>query len=216
MEVVYKHMRSRDHIKHGQVLWTAVSIKDPPAGIAAARGHRPRPRPARSLHGRRRATAHRPSSRSQRLLHRARRLCQQAYDQGGLLSNCDIAEMLHVSVTTWASCWPSTSVHQDHRPATCHASRRRNGITHKRIICWKRYAEGRSRTSSLARRTTVSRPWTAISGNTIASATAASRGSRPSKPPTPCDAACAWCGSTSRSTICWRREMLDSHSHPPE
>ncbi len=30
MEIVNKHMRSRDHVKHGQVLWAAIDIKDPP------------------------------------------------------------------------------------------------------------------------------------------------------------------------------------------
>ena len=46
----------------------------------------------------------------QRLLHKARRLCQQAYEQGGLLSNCDIAELLHTHDSRdRARCWPSMS-----------------------------------------------------------------------------------------------------------
>ncbi len=31
LEVVYKHMRAKDHLVHGQVLWMAVSVNDPPA-----------------------------------------------------------------------------------------------------------------------------------------------------------------------------------------
>ena len=30
LEVVFKQMRSKDHVVHGQVLWMAVSVNDPP------------------------------------------------------------------------------------------------------------------------------------------------------------------------------------------
>jgi len=30
LEVVHNHVRPKDSIRHGQVLWTAVSIEDPP------------------------------------------------------------------------------------------------------------------------------------------------------------------------------------------
>ena len=80
----------------------------------------------------------------ERLLHKARRMCQQAYEQGGLLSNCDIAEMLHTS-----GCYIGTLLarYEQHtntvipRRATLHDVG--SGLTHKRIICWKRYAEGK-------------------------------------------------------------------------
>ena len=31
LEVVFKHMRSQEHLTHGQALWMAVSVDDPPA-----------------------------------------------------------------------------------------------------------------------------------------------------------------------------------------
>src|SRR4029077_5293585 len=31
LEVVFKHMRAKDHLAHGQALWMAVGLNDPPA-----------------------------------------------------------------------------------------------------------------------------------------------------------------------------------------
>ena len=80
----------------------------------------------------------------QRLLRRAIRLCQQAYDQGGLLSNCDLAELLNTDDSRLAH------VLAEHERVTGTLVPRRatvhdvgTGLTHKRIICWKRYAEGK-------------------------------------------------------------------------
>jgi hypothetical protein len=144
MDVVSKYMRPRDHVAHGQVLWAAVDINDPP---------RRQRRPAdtklvpvlldlstaddvqRRIDG---------QSRSERLLHRARRLCQQAYEQGGLLSNSDIAEMLHVG-----SDYVGKLLAEHERSTQTIVPRRAtlhdvgSGITHKRIICWLRYARGK-------------------------------------------------------------------------
>src|SRR6202007_3404329 len=81
---------------------------------------------------------------AQRLLHRAVRLCAQAHRQGGLLSNCDLAELLNVDDSTVAG------VLAEHERKTGALVPRRatlhdvgTGLTHKRIICWKRYAEGK-------------------------------------------------------------------------
>jgi hypothetical protein len=144
LEVVVKHMRPRDHLQHGQVLWMAVSVKDPP---------RQRRRlvdtdlvpvlldlsTAEDVE--RRIDRLRPS---QRLLHKALRLCRQAYGQGGLLSNCDLAELLHTQDGRIAV------LLAEHERATHTIVPRRatlhdvgSGLTHKRIICWKRYAEGK-------------------------------------------------------------------------
>jgi hypothetical protein len=30
LEVIFKHMRPQDHVAHGQILWMAVSLNDPP------------------------------------------------------------------------------------------------------------------------------------------------------------------------------------------
>jgi Protein of unknown function (DUF1670) len=144
IEVVFKHMRPRDHIKHGQVLWMAVDINDPP------QRHR---RTAdtkliavlldlSTVEDVQRRINRLPAP--ERLLHRARRLCQQAYEQGGLLSNCDIAEMLHVS-----SDYVGQLLAQHERSTNTIVPRRAtlhdvgSGLTHKRIICWLRYACGK-------------------------------------------------------------------------
>jgi len=144
MDVVSQHMRSRDHIKPGQLLWAAVDINDPPRRHRRAADTKLVPvllDLSTADDVQRRIDR---LSKSERLLHRARRLCQQAYEQGGLLSNCDIAEMLHVS---------SDYVGQllaEHERSTRKIVPRRatlhdvgSGITHKHIICWLRYARGK-------------------------------------------------------------------------
>ena len=71
-------------------------------------------------------------------------MCQQAYEQGGLLSNCDIAEMLHTSdgvVGTLLAQYGRRTDTIVPRRATLHDVG--SGLTHKRIICWMRYAEGK-------------------------------------------------------------------------
>ena len=144
MDVVTQYMRSRDHIKPGQLLWAAVDINDPPRRHRRAADTKLVPvllDLSTADDVQRRIDR---LSKSERLLHRARRLCQQAYEQGGLLSNCDIAEMLHVS---------SDYVGQllaEHERSTKKIVPRRatlhdvgSGITHKHIICWLRYARGK-------------------------------------------------------------------------
>ena len=96
LEVIFKHMRPKDHVTHGQVLWMAVSVNDPPR-------HRQRIADTDlvpvllDL-----STAEDVQQRidrlpaRQRLLRKALRLCEQAHEQGGLLSNCDLAELLSV------------------------------------------------------------------------------------------------------------------------
>jgi hypothetical protein len=145
LEVVEKHLRPRASVRHGQVLWMAVSRNDPPA------------------HGKRmthtdlipvvlnlstssdidailaRQTA------PQRLLGKALRLCREAYEQGALLSNCDLAELLNRSESFIAGLL--ADYERNHRQivprrATLHDVG--TGLTHKGIICWKRYAEGKS------------------------------------------------------------------------
>ena len=34
LEVVYQHLRPREHVRHGQVVWLAISLNDPPAQSA--------------------------------------------------------------------------------------------------------------------------------------------------------------------------------------
>ena len=137
----------------GQALWMDISISDPPArgkftadmdlvplilnisnpDDIEARLQR---QPARD-----------------RLRNKAIRLCEQAYSQGALLSNCDLAELLSTSDTTVAH------VLAEHERQTGKVVPRRatlhdvgTGMTHKRIICWKRYVEGKS-SDQIARET---------------------------------------------------------------
>jgi Protein of unknown function (DUF1670) len=144
LEVVFKHMRARDHIKHGQALWMAVSIDDPPRRHQRIADTKLVPvlLDISTADDVQRLIDGLPAP--QRLLHKARRLCQQAYEQGGLLSNCDVAELLHASAN-----YLGTLLAEHERCTNTVIPRRAtlhdvgSGLTHKRIICWKRYAEGK-------------------------------------------------------------------------
>jgi hypothetical protein len=144
LEVVFQHMRPRDRVKHGQVLWMAVAVDDPPRLHKRIANTKLVPvlLDISTAEDVQRRIDRRPVP--ERLLHKARRLCQQAYEQGGLLSNCDIAEMLHVHDSAisrvLAKHERSTNTIVPRR-ATLHDVG--SGITHKRIICWKRFAEGK-------------------------------------------------------------------------
>jgi hypothetical protein len=144
LEVVFQHMRPRDHVKHGQALWMAVAIDDPPR-----RGQRiantklvPVLLDISTAEDVQRRIDH--VLPSERLLHKARRMCQQAYEQGGLLSNCDIAEMLHANesfIGTLLASYEDRTNTIVPRRANLHDVG--SGLTHKRIVCWKRFAEGK-------------------------------------------------------------------------
>jgi hypothetical protein len=80
----------------------------------------------------------------EQLREKAARLCQQAHAQGGLLSNCDLAELLAQSDSRIAQVlaeYERTSGRVVPRRATLHDVG--TALTHKRIICYKRYAEGK-------------------------------------------------------------------------
>jgi hypothetical protein len=201
LEIIFKHMRPKDHLVHGQTLWMAVSVHDPP-------GRRQRIADTElvpvlldlfTAEDAQRRIDRLPAP--QRLLRKALRLCEQAYNQGGLLSNCDLAELLNTNDSQIAH------VLAQHERATNTLVPRRatlhdvgTGLTHKRIICWKRYAE-RS---------------TATSASTIASATVAFRASRPSKPLMPWGAAWLWSKSTWPSMTCWRKAVPERVAPAPE
>ena len=107
LEVVFKRMRSKDHLVHGQVLWMAVSLNDPPRrrqrisdvdlvpvllDISTAEDVQLRidrlPAP-------------------QRLLRKAIRLCEQAHNRADC-SPIAISPSCSVSLTAGSlMCWPS-------------------------------------------------------------------------------------------------------------
>ena len=144
LEVVVKQMRSKDHLVHGQVLWMAVSVNDPPRRRQRISDIELVPVLLDI------STAEDVELRidrvpaSQRLLRKALRLCKQAHAQGGLLSNCDLAELLGNTDSQIAhvlSEYERSTNTLVPRRATLHDVG--TGLTHKRIICWKRYAEGK-------------------------------------------------------------------------
>jgi hypothetical protein len=145
LKVVAEHVRPREHIQHGQVLWMGVSKDDPP---------RRRQRIADtdlvpvvldlSISEDIEARLDRQSP-GERLRQKAVRLCEQAYRQGALLSNCDLAEMLNKSDADIAH---TLGNHERGtgklvpRRATLHDVG--TGLTHKQVICRKYYAEGKT------------------------------------------------------------------------
>lgn len=144
LEVVDGHLRPQEHLSHGQVLWLAVSINDPPRRHQRIADTDLVPvildlSDAQDIEGRLERR-----SREQRLLHKALRLCRQAHQQGGLLSNCDLAELLNISdsyVANVLATYEKQTKEVVPRRATLHDVG--TGLTHKRIICRKRYLEGK-------------------------------------------------------------------------
>jgi hypothetical protein len=144
LEVVEQHLQPREHLRHGQALWLGVNINDPPS-----RGKRiadtdlvplvldlSTPEDINAILNR--------VPPAKRLLQKARRLCHQAYEQGALLGNCDLAELL---TTPAERIGVILAEHERQtqtvvpRRATIHDVG--SGLTHKRIICFKRYAQGK-------------------------------------------------------------------------
>jgi hypothetical protein len=145
LEVVNAHVRPTEHMRHGQTLWMGIARDDPPRKYRRTADTQlvpvvldlstPQDVEARLAR----------QSPGERLRAKAVRLCQQAHQQGALLSNCDLAELLGHGDAAVA--------HQltEHEQATGQLVPRRatlhdvgTGLTHKRIICLKRYAEGKS------------------------------------------------------------------------
>lgn len=145
LEVVDNHVRSKDSIRHGQLVWTAVSKDLSP-------GHRQRiaetelvsvvldvstPEDIHAKIGR--------MSDPQRKLPRARRLCRQTYEQGGLLTSFDLSEIMTISDSRISQ----LMVNYERENKTIIPRRGTiqdagGGLSHKWIICYKRYVEGKS------------------------------------------------------------------------
>lgn len=144
LEVVQTHLRSKEHLTHGQVLWLAVAVDDPPrrhqtiaeTDLVPVVLDLSTPDDVQQRWERVPAAS--------RLLTKVLRLCHQAYQQGGLLSNCDLAELLATRDERISEV--VCRYERQHRTivprrATLHDVGR--GMTHKRIICYKRYAQGK-------------------------------------------------------------------------
>lgn len=145
LEVVGNHLRPKESVRHGQVVWTAVS-KDyrpgrcqpiaetdlvsvlldvsTPEDIHAKIGRMPDP---------------------QRKLQRALRLCRQAYEQGGLLTCFDLSEIMNVSDSRIS--YLLVRYERENKtiiPRRGTLQDAGGGLSHKWIICYKRYVEGKS------------------------------------------------------------------------
>jgi len=144
VNVIDQHRQPRENVSHGQILWLALAIEDPPSRHQRIEDCQLVPvvldlSLSQDIDSR---LERKPGA--ERLLAKALRLCRQAYEQGGLLSNCDLAELL--------STHDSTIAHllAEHERKTKQIVPRRatvhdvgTGLTHKVIICRKRYAEGK-------------------------------------------------------------------------
>lgn len=144
LEVINDHLRPHTYVMHGQILWMGISVNDPPS-----RGKKiadtdlvpvildvSTPDDVQSRIER--------ISPMIRLEKKAVRLCHQAFKQGALLSNCDLAEIVHVDATyiSYLICrYEKRTGKVVPRRATVHDVG--SGLTHKRIICRKRYIEGK-------------------------------------------------------------------------
>ena len=144
LEVVRANLRTREQVAHGSVLWMAVARDQPPK-------HRQRIADCQlvpvvlelSHHDDVQSRLERRPPH-ERLKAKAIRLCEQAHQQGGLLSNCDLAELLSASDSQIAKLLAEHERVTETlvpRRATLHDVG--TALTHKRIICRKRFVEGK-------------------------------------------------------------------------
>lgn len=145
LEVVDAHVRPAEHLRHGQALWLGIAVDDPPQRYRRTADTRLVP-VALDLSTPEdiQARLDRKPSR-ERLQIKAVRLCQQAHQQGALLSSSDLSELLGYSAWTISQVLVAYEKQTGRllpRRATLHDVG--TGLTHKRIICWKRYAEGKA------------------------------------------------------------------------
>ena len=153
LEVVERHLLPREHLRHGQVLWIGIDQEDLPArgkGIPQTR-LLPVVLDLSTSEDLQRRIDRVPGS--ERLLQKALRLCHQSYEQGALLSNCDLAELLAADEAYLGRLLAAYERSQGNvvpRRGTLHDLGR--ALTHKRIICCKRYAEGKN-SEQIARET---------------------------------------------------------------
>jgi len=145
LEVVDNHIRSKENVHHGQIVWTAVSVNDRPARCQKIADT---DLVTVVLDA---STAEDVQARIDRVhphqwkLHKAIRMCHQTYEQGGLLTNQDLSEILNIAdslVAKLLSKYERQNKTLIPRRGTIHDAG--NSLSHKRIICHKRYVEGKS------------------------------------------------------------------------
>ncbi len=145
LEVVHKHLHPREYLRHGQLVWLAFDVDDPPSRAKTMADVRLIPVVLDlSTDDDLDAVLDRVPA-IERLARRCARLLEQTRAQGGLLSNIDLAMMFGYSDSHISN---AIAFHEERtgmilpRRATVHDVG--TAVTHKVLICWKRYAEGKS------------------------------------------------------------------------
>jgi hypothetical protein len=144
LDTLEAHLVPQERVSHGQVVWMAIAEDDPPKQYRTTADTRMVPVVLELT------TDDDVDARidrvppKDRLRDKALRLCRQAYEQGGVLSNSDLAELLCADSSTIG-----TLLADYERSNNCVVPRRATihdvgtGMTHKRVICRKRYMEGK-------------------------------------------------------------------------
>ena len=144
LDTLEAHLVPQERLSHGQVVWIATAEDDPPKRYRTAKETRTVPVILElSTNDDVQARIDRVKPQS-RLLAKVLRLCRQAHEQGGVLSNSDLAELLSRDASSIGSLLANYERENDcvvPRRATIHDVG--TGVTHKRIICRKRYIEGK-------------------------------------------------------------------------
>lgn len=145
LEVIAAHLRPREHVRHGQILWMAISREDPPSRRRRIEDTDLIPVVLEVSTSEDIELRLQRAGRSELLLQKSLRLCRQAYEQGGVLSNSDLSELLVISAAKVSQLLAAYERHTGQvvpRRATVHDVG--TGLTHKRIICFKHYAGGKT------------------------------------------------------------------------
>ncbi len=144
LDTLEAHLVQKDRVFHGQVVWMAIAENDPPKQYRKTSETRMVPVTLElSTNDDIQARIDRVKP-SDRLRDKALRLCHQAYKQGGVLSNSDLAELLSADSSAIGSL-----IAKYERQNNCVVPRRATihdvgtGVTHKRIICRKRHIDGK-------------------------------------------------------------------------
>jgi hypothetical protein len=144
LDVVEKHLRPREQIRHGQILWSAVDKRDRPARYKHTLNTKLVPvildlsvdEDIDRRVGRK--------GKASLIQMKAVRLCHQAFEQGALLSNCDLAELLGMADSRISQLL--TQYEREHKATVPRRATLQDvgtGLTHKRVICFKRFVEGK-------------------------------------------------------------------------
>lgn len=144
LEVVEAHLRPVEHVVPGQVLWLAIDKDDPPRRYRTTERTRLVPVILTLSNAQDVEARIAGKKRAQCMLEKALRMSREAYEQGGLLSNSDLAELLsanNVYISQLIAGYEHTEQKTVPRRATLHDVG--SGLTHKGIICRKRYLEGK-------------------------------------------------------------------------